>query len=109
MANEGSRKDQYDVRVKVDGVPLGTWDVLTGGETDSDELTYKPGGMAPAVSLGGTVTVGQVIVSRLYKLARDHVRVHWLLARVGTAQVVITKQPLDQNKDAFGKPITYKG
>lgn len=104
-----SRKDMYDTRVTVDGRNLGTFDVLTGGETDSDELKYKPGGMAPAVSLGGSVTVGQVVISRLYRLQRDHLLVHWLLGRVGKGRTVINKQPLDVDKNAFGKPLVYRG
>jgi len=104
-----SRKDQYDTRVVIDGVNLGTWDVLTGGEIDSDELKYKPGGMAAEVSLGGTITTGQVVVSRLYRLQRDHPRIHWLIARVGKAKVVVNKQPLDPDGNAFGKPLVYKG
>lgn len=103
------RKDQHDTRVTVDGRHLGTFDVLTGGETDTDELKYKPGGMAAAVSLGGIVTVGQVVVNRLYRLERDHATIHWLLARVGKANVVVTKQPLDPAGDAFGKPLVYRG
>jgi len=103
------RKDQYDTTVSVDGVNLGTWDSLTGGGVDSDELKYKPGAMAPAVSLGGSVTVDQVVVGRLYRLQRDHLRVHWLINRVGKANMVVKKQPLDPDGNAFGKPITYRG
>jgi len=104
-----SRKDMYDTRVSVDGKNLGTFDVLSGGETDTDELTYKPGGMAPAVSLGGQTTVGAVVVSRLYQLDRDHLVIHWLLSRVGLGDVVINKQPLDVDGNAFGKPLVYRG
>jgi hypothetical protein len=103
------RKDMYDTRVSVDGENLGTFDVLTGGETDTDELVYKPGGMAPAVSLGGSTSVGAVVVSRLYQLDRDHLKIHWLLSRVGIGDVVINKQPLDVDGNAFGKPLVYRG
>lgn len=103
------RKDQHRVSVSIDGVKLGVFDVLTGGETDSDELKYRPGGMAPVISLGGVVTVGQLIVSRLYKLQRDHLRVHWLLGRVGKGQAVVTKVVLDPDGNAFGKPLVTKG
>jgi len=103
------RKDQHRVKVSVAGTPLGVWDVLTGGETDTDELTYKPGGMMPAVSLGGIVTVGQLVVSRLYRLERDHVRVHWLLQQVGKADCVVTKIVLDPERNPFGKPLVTRG
>lgn len=103
------RKDQHRVTVIVDGRNLGVFDVLTGGETDSDELKYRPGGMAPSISLGGVVTVGQVIVSRLYKLQRDHLNVHWLLGRVGKGNVVVNKAVLDPDGNTFGKPLVTKG
>jgi hypothetical protein len=103
------RKDQHRVTVIVDGKNLGVFDVLTGGETDSDELKYKPGGMAPLISLGGVVTVGQLIVSRLYRLQRDHLQVHWLLGRVGKGNVVVNKAVLDPDGNAFGKPLVTKG
>ncbi|HEX3455220.1 MAG TPA: hypothetical protein VHS03_11380, partial [Gaiellaceae bacterium] len=70
-----AREDQYDIRVSVDGTNLGTWDVFTGGDLDTTELVYKPGAMAPQISLGGIVTVNQAIVNRLYQLSRDHLQV----------------------------------
>lgn len=103
------RKDQHRVTVVVDGRKLGVWDVLTGGETDSDELKYRPGGMAPQISLGGTVTVGQVIVSRLYKLDRDHSLIHWLLGRVGKGNAIVNKAVLDPDGNAYGKPLVTTG
>jgi hypothetical protein len=104
-----ARKDQYDIRVSVDGTNLGTFDVFTGGDLDTTELTYKPGAMAPQISLGGIVTVNQAIVNRLYQLSRDHLQVHWLLSRVGKGAMVISKQPLDVDGNAYGKPLVYKG
>lgn len=104
-----SRLDQYDVRVSVDGTDLGTYDKLTGGEVDSEETTYKPGAMGPRVSLGGSVNVGTVVVSRLYDLARDHQIVHWLIGRAGKGQAVVSKQPLDIDGNVFGRPIVYSG
>ena len=105
-----SRVDQYDVRVVVDGRDLGTWDKLTGGEIDSEELTFKPGAMGDRISLGGSVNLGNVTVSKLYNLAHVHAVVHWLIDRVGKATVTITKQPLDVNGAAWGSsPLVYKG
>jgi hypothetical protein len=104
-----ARRDQYDTTVVIDGRNLGTFDTLTGGETDTDELTYRPGGMGPVVSLGGLTTIGQVVVGRLYRLERDHVLVHWLMGRVGKGEAVVSKQPLDPDGNAWGKPLTYRG
>ena len=102
-----SRQDQYDVKVVVDGVDLGTFDKLTGGEIDSEETTYKVGGMGPRISLGGSVNPGNVTVQVIYDLSRIHSIVHWLIGRVGKAPATISKQPLDVDGNAFGKAITY--
>lgn len=103
------RKDQYDTTVTVDGTDLGTFDSLTGGEVDTDELTYRPGAMGARISLGGVVNVGAVVVGRLYQLERDHLNIHWLMGRAGKADVVVKKQPLDVDGNAFGRPLTYQG
>lgn len=105
-----SRLDQYDVTVSVDGLGnLGTFDKFAGGEVDSDEQKYRPGGMAPPVSLGGAVTMGNVTVSRLYVLDRDHAIIHQLLAGVGVGGIRVSKQPLDVNKVPYGRPLIYTG
>ena len=105
-----ARKDQYNVTVWVDGLGnLGTFDKFTGGDVDSDEQKYRPGGMAQPVSLGGAVTMGNVVVSRLYELDRDHPIVHKLLSLVGIATIRATKQPLDDNKVPYGRPLVYSG
>ena len=104
-----SRQDQYAVGVTIAGVDLGVWDSLDGGEVDSEEAKYRPGGMAPQVSLGGYRTVNNVTVARLYRLDRDHQIAHWLLDQVGASDVTVTKQPLATDGSAFGKPIVYQG
>jgi hypothetical protein len=104
-----SRLDQYNVTVSLDGTPLGTFDKMTGGEIDSEETKYKPGGMAPQVSLGGSVTVNNVTVSRLYRLDRDKAFESQLKSAVGKGAVKVTKQSLDVNGATFGSPLVYSG
>lgn len=104
-----SRVDQYDVTVAVDGRQLGTFGKLTGGEVDSEETTVKPGGMAPRVSLGGSVNVGNVTVSILYDLQAVHSIIHWLISRAGKGTMVVKKTPLDVDGNAAGRPLTYTG
>lgn len=103
------RQDQWAVTVAVDDVDLGVWDKLSGGEVDSEETTYKPGAMAPRISLGGSVNVGNVTVSRLFDLQRDGNIVHWLINRAGKGTIVIKKTPLDVDGNAANKPLTYRG
>jgi hypothetical protein len=104
-----SRLDQYSVTVSLDGNSLGVFDKMTGGEIDSEETKYKPGAMGPQVSLGGSVTVNNVTVSRLYRLDRDKAIEATLKSRVGKGQVKVTKQSLDVDGNAFGTPLVYSG
>jgi hypothetical protein len=104
-----SRVDQYAITVKVDDRPLGVWDKLTGGEVDSEETTYKPGAMGARVSLGGSVNIGNITVSRNYVLNRDHLQVHWLIGRAGKGWIVVKKQPLDVDRNPYGRALVYQG
>ena len=107
-----SRQDMYSVSVRIDwpGLgDLGVFDTFKGGEADSDEQKYRPGGMAPPVSLGGAVTMGNITIERLYVLERDHVIAHSLYAATGVATVTVSKQPLDFNKVPYGRPLVYVG
>lgn len=93
----------------LDGSPLGVFDKLSGGALDSTETKYKPGGMAPQISLGGSQEASNVVIQRLYVLTRDRPLVPTLLRRAGKGDMIVTKQSLDENGVAFGDPITYKG
>lgn len=102
------REDTYSVRVAVDNRDLGTWDKLEGGEIDSEETTYRPGGLADQITLGGARSVGNVTVSRLYDEG-VHNLFHWLAARAGKADMVVVKQPLDAEGVVYGRPLVYSG
>lgn len=105
-----SREDQYAVTVSVGGVSLGTFDKLTGGELDSEEQKYRPGGMGAEVALGGPRTTTNVTVSRIYSLDADHaVNLSTLKAGIGKAEVTVTKQPLDVDGNTYGSAVVYKG
>jgi hypothetical protein len=107
-----SRQDQYNVTVSIDwpGLgSLGTWDKKTGGEKDSEETKYRPGGMGAQITLGGYTNTDNVTVQRLYNLTRDHPLTPLLFAAVGKADMVIGQQPLDVNGNPIGSPITYRG
>lgn len=115
VTQDGTRADTYRVNVHVQNirsgamVNLGVFDKLTGGALDSEEYKYKPGGMGPTASLGGSKTTDNVVVSRLYRLGRDHDYVQTLFDGVGKAKVIVTKQPLDTDANVYGKPIVYNG
>jgi hypothetical protein len=105
----GTRQDTYDVRVSFAGINFGTYDQMEGGEIDSKETKYAPGAMGEEESLGGKRTVTNVIVRRLYKLGRDHIESQRFINWAGKAAMVVTKQPLDIDGNAWGAPIVYRG
>jgi hypothetical protein len=106
------RRDQYLINVYVDYPQLGdlgTFDTLTGGEVDSEELKYRPGGMAAAVSLGGTKTINNVVVGKMFEYDTDLPKVHQLAKAVGRATVTVTKVHLDVDKNPYGTRVVYTG
>jgi hypothetical protein len=104
-----SRVDQYNITVSIGSDPLGTFDKMTGGEIDSEETKYKPGGMSEQISLGGSRTVNNITVSRLFRLDRDLALVSRLKSAVGKESVKVSKQSLDRDGAPFGTPLVYQG
>lgn len=104
-----TREDSWLISLSLDGRDLETWDTFSGGEVDSDESKYRPGGMAAEVSLGGTRTIGEITLGREYDYLRDHPIVTWLISRVGSGRGIIGRQPLDTNGIPQGNPTTYTG
>jgi hypothetical protein len=118
MATGGpTREDTWQVNVQVedmaagDGsmIDLGVWDKKTGGDLDSTDTVYRPGGMAPQISLGGPKTTTNITVSRLYRLNRDHAHVKRLYAAVGKGKMTVAQQPLDIEGNVFGDPVVWHG
>lgn len=103
------QQNQYANTLVVDGRPLGVFDTWSGGEADSDEVKYSPGGMGAEEAHGGRQVVGNVTLGRMYKRDRDHELVRWLISRRGRAKVVASRQPLDRDGNAFGRPLVYTG
>ena len=108
-----SREDQNVVTVSVSygggTLDLGIFDGFEGGEIDSSEKKFNPGGMQRTISLGGRKTVGNVTVSRLYDLARDHPLMGWLAGGVGRADVTVIKASMTIDEVAIAAPLVYRG
>jgi hypothetical protein len=111
MTLDRMRNDRFLCTVAVDSIgPLpDAFDTCTGGDTDSTESKYRPGGMSPMVSLGGSTDVANVVVSRNFALGRDDVLLPKLRAAAGRRTATVTLQPLDADRNAFGTPQTYRG
>lgn len=104
-----TREDTWLLNVSVDGRDLGVWDTFSGGEGDSEETKYSPGGMQPEISLGGRKTVGNVTVGRYLDAQRDWALVKWLYSRAGAARGVVGVTPLSASGARAGDPLTYGG
>lgn len=103
------RQDQWSNTVTIDGTPLGVWDTFGGGDVEAEETKYKPGGMQPQVSLGGSTTVNNVTLARLLNQEDWPIMSKLMAARVGKAPVIVSRQPLDSDGNPFGRPLVYRG
>lgn len=115
MPGGPTRQDTHRITVQIanphTGVmsDFGVWDTFSGGDVDSDQTQYYPGGMAPPVALGGRKTSGNVTVSRLYRLERDHDRMQFLIDAASKSSMRVARQPLDLNGNKYGKALIYRG
>lgn len=103
-----SRQDQARVTLSVDGRPIGVFSKREGGGTDSEEAKYFPGGMEPQEALGGSPTVDNVTLTKLYRLT-DAENVRFLRGRAGKGECTCVDQQLDADGQAFGKPDVWRG
>ena len=104
-----TREDTWLVTLTLDGRDMGVWDTVSGGEIDSEEAKYRPGGMSPEISLGGSTTIGNLTVGRYLDTARDWPLIKWLAGRVGKGRGVIGVTPLSTDGVRAGDPLTYGG
>ena len=108
-----SREDQFSCTVTISyggqTRDLGIFDAWGGGEIDSSEKKFNPGGMQQTISLGGKKIVGNVTVKRLYDLTRDHPLMGWLAGGVGRAEVTAIKASMTVDSVLVSNPLVYHG
>ena len=104
-----TRQDTHNVTVSVDGRQIGLFDTKSGGELDTEENLYNPGGMLGQVSIGGAPTIGNVTIERYYDALRDHPLMAWLGNRRGYGRVSIGITPRDPQGVVRGDPLVYAG
>ena len=109
MSAQGQREDMFRVTLTIDGENWGVWDQRSGGKVSGNVVTFRPGGGGEQQSLGGVPTTDAVTLARNYQRQRDHDNVGKLLAKVGSGICVAKALPLDQSRNAYGKPIVWKG
>lgn len=104
-----NRQDKWSNTVTIDGQRWGVWDTLSGGEAAATETKYKKGAMQPEKSLGGTVSIGNLTLGRLLEKEDWEPMRQLMISRAGKAPATVARQPLDDDGNPFGKPLTYTG
>jgi hypothetical protein len=104
-----TREDTWLVTCRVDELDLGTFDSFDGGEGDSEEAKYSPGGMEPEISLGGRQTIGNVTIGRYYDRLRDAPVLKPLYGKRGSGRGTIGVTPLAPDGTRGGDPTTWTG
>jgi hypothetical protein len=102
-----ARRDTIRTTASVDGTPLGEFETFTGGELTSEDIKHARGAGQPEQAKGGRQTVGNVTIAREYNADSDDL--HWLSDRRGKGDMVVTRQPLDDDYNPKGRPIVYSG
>lgn len=104
-----STQQQSLVTVVVDGIPLGVFDTLSGGEITSENSKHRAGGMGRQKSYPAMADTDDITVSRVFERDRDAEKLRQLRRRVGRAAASATEQPLDDDGAPWGTPTTYTG
>lgn len=105
-----TREDTWLVTINLEGRDLGIFDKREGGEIDSEENKYPPGGLQAEISLGGRRVYGEMTCSRYYDRERDHPIRGWLHSLVGSGRASIGVTPLDFHANpAAGGPTVHTG
>lgn len=84
---------------------IGVWDGFTGGDIDSDDTKYRAGGRAAEESLGGTRTVSNVALKRLFRIERDFDLLQRLIDGAGSKAVQVTRGYLDPSSQPVDSPV----
>lgn len=107
--NRGSREDQRELTLKVEGVETGLWDRKTGGAKKASSTKHRRGGMGDSFSLGGFADYDDITLMRDYDLTRDLPLDAFLDKWTGSGDIVLTEAFLDKAKAPKGKAITWIG
>ncbi|GAA4916006.1 hypothetical protein [Nesterenkonia rhizosphaerae] len=94
--------------IRIDNIP-GTWRAMSGGGATAEYTRDYSGGSTTPDLLPGPATHEDIEVVRTYDPVVDEPWIRRLKKRVGRHRTTITKQPLDADMVAVGKPEVYDG
>ncbi len=91
-----SNTGMFRTTVRVDGEDLGIFDTCEGGGTSSEISKRRPGtARSMRATYGGPQDTDDVTVSREWVRSRDYPLQRRLRKKIGWAEVVVTRVPLD--------------
>jgi len=107
VRNQGTRADTWTIIVQLgtgsgNMTNLGVWDKKTGGDLDSDEVKYYPGGMVGVEALGGRLNPTNLTLQRIYDRVDDAQYVNRLFNGVGNESVTVTQHPMNLDGSLYG-------
>jgi hypothetical protein len=104
------RSDQSRIQLSVSGVTIDTvsWDTFEGGDIEPEMQNYNPGGMAPAVSMGGLRKRSPITLTRNWD---STLRGSYLAldGAAGIAPTTVTISTLLADGTREGNPRVYTG
>src|SRR5215472_2289762 len=115
VRNQGSRADTWTIIVQLGSgaggmTNLGVWDKKTGGDLDSDEVKYYPGGMAAVEALGGRLNPTNLTLQRIYDRVDDAQYITKLFNGVGNEPVTVTQHAMNLDGTLYGaKRVIWTG
>lgn len=108
----GFREDLYNVTLTVEAenkkvvIPI---DKMTGGAVQGKSTKHRPSnGLENEMGLGGPKSVSNATLTTLQSQEIEE-NLAFLLGFAGRANIILSKQPIDENGKAFGKVLTYEG
>ena len=110
-AGTAVREDQFIIHAAVDGVPIPSiysWTSKEGGDTTSESVFSRPGGLQPGIQLGGPASRSDCTVKRHYTSVLDSY-VEALQAACGNAQMWVSWTPIDANSNPNGETHLITG
>ena len=107
---EAAASSPAHFRVTLSGGPFevpGAFAQMSGGNPSGDVRRYKEGGDPNDHTSGNPPTRDDVTIGRPWRRTRDHDLALAFDRAVMKSRFTITKQPLDEDFNAWGKPMVY--
>lgn len=108
MATAASSPSQF--LVTLSGLPVqvpGAFMTQSGGNKTGAVKRFRPGGSSSEEVSGGSTTREDLVITREWRRDRDLAIWKWADAHINRVRGVVTVQPLDEDKNAYGDPIVF--